>query len=145
MTVLITHLIVEYAKSLPGFSKLNKEDQIILLKVRTIPLLIDYVLFRVPLESFLFIGRHHYCWWRALEWVFWPEFDVYGIWARKDCYLVVTGTLGFAFSGEGLLNWELFMLWAIKEPSWNCVLYQLWFFYLIQRNRSHFIDSSKGF
>lgn len=33
MTVLITHLIVEYAKSLPGFSKLNKEDQIILLKV----------------------------------------------------------------------------------------------------------------
>lgn len=32
MTVLITHLIVEFAKSLPGFSKLNKEDQIILLK-----------------------------------------------------------------------------------------------------------------
>ncbi|XP_048755933.1 ecdysone receptor-like isoform X2 [Ostrea edulis] len=32
MTVLITHLIVEFAKSLPGFSKLNKEDQIVLLK-----------------------------------------------------------------------------------------------------------------
>ncbi|XP_061179752.1 oxysterols receptor LXR-alpha-like isoform X1 [Saccostrea echinata] len=32
MTVLITHLIVEFAKSLPGFSKLSKEDQIILLK-----------------------------------------------------------------------------------------------------------------
>jgi len=33
MTVLITHLIVEFAKSLPGFTRLLKEDQIILLKV----------------------------------------------------------------------------------------------------------------
>ncbi|XP_041365312.1 ecdysone receptor-like [Gigantopelta aegis] len=32
MTVLITHLIVEFAKCLPGFLSLNKEDQIILLK-----------------------------------------------------------------------------------------------------------------
>ncbi|KAL8617729.1 hypothetical protein ACOMHN_053562 [Nucella lapillus] len=32
MTVLITHLIVEFAKSLPGFIDLNKDDQIILLK-----------------------------------------------------------------------------------------------------------------
>lgn len=32
MTVLITHLIVEFAKSLPGFTRLLKEDQIILLK-----------------------------------------------------------------------------------------------------------------
>lgn len=33
MTVLITHLIVEFAKNLPGFSRLDKEDQIVLLKV----------------------------------------------------------------------------------------------------------------
>lgn len=33
MTVLITHLIVEFAKSLPGFDRLSKDDQIILLKV----------------------------------------------------------------------------------------------------------------
>ncbi|KAK6165898.1 hypothetical protein SNE40_022715 [Patella caerulea] len=32
MTVLITHLIVEFAKNLPGFNSLLKEDQIILLK-----------------------------------------------------------------------------------------------------------------
>ncbi|KAL3831771.1 hypothetical protein ACJMK2_023478 [Sinanodonta woodiana] len=32
MTVIITHLIVEYAKSLPGFVRINKEDQIVLLK-----------------------------------------------------------------------------------------------------------------
>lgn len=32
MTVLITHLIVEFAKSLPGFDRLSKDDQIILLK-----------------------------------------------------------------------------------------------------------------
>lgn len=33
MTVLITHLIVEFAKCLPNFTSLDKEDQIILLKV----------------------------------------------------------------------------------------------------------------
>ncbi|KAK3108181.1 hypothetical protein FSP39_002779 [Pinctada imbricata] len=32
MTVIITHLIVEFAKNLPGFSRLSKEDQIVLLK-----------------------------------------------------------------------------------------------------------------
>ncbi|XP_060086039.1 oxysterols receptor LXR-alpha-like [Ylistrum balloti] len=32
MTVLITHLIVEFAKNLPGFTRLDKEDQIVLLK-----------------------------------------------------------------------------------------------------------------
>ncbi|XP_046371013.1 ecdysone receptor-like isoform X1 [Haliotis rufescens] len=32
MTVLITHLIVEFAKCLPGFTSLDKEDQIVLLK-----------------------------------------------------------------------------------------------------------------
>ncbi|XP_021376222.1 ecdysone receptor-like isoform X2 [Mizuhopecten yessoensis] len=32
MTVLITHLIVEFAKNLPGFTRLEKEDQIVLLK-----------------------------------------------------------------------------------------------------------------
>lgn len=34
MTVLITHLIVEFAKCLPGFTDLDKEDQIVLLKVK---------------------------------------------------------------------------------------------------------------
>lgn len=33
MTVIITHLIVEFAKNLPGFSRISKEDQIVLLKV----------------------------------------------------------------------------------------------------------------
>ena len=33
MTVIITHLIVEFAKNLPGFSRVSKEDQIVLLKV----------------------------------------------------------------------------------------------------------------
>lgn len=33
MTVLITHLIVEFAKCLRGFTELNKDDQIVLLKV----------------------------------------------------------------------------------------------------------------
>ncbi|XP_052803665.1 ecdysone receptor-like isoform X1 [Mya arenaria] len=32
MTVIITHLIVEFAKNLPGFSRISKEDQITLLK-----------------------------------------------------------------------------------------------------------------
>jgi len=33
MTVIITHLIVEFAKNLPGFIKISKDDQIVLLKV----------------------------------------------------------------------------------------------------------------
>lgn len=33
MTVIITHLIVEFAKNLPGFSRISKDDQIVLLKV----------------------------------------------------------------------------------------------------------------
>ena len=33
MTILVTRLIVEFAKSLPGFRNLVKEDQIVLLKV----------------------------------------------------------------------------------------------------------------
>ena len=33
MTVLVTQLVVEFAKCLPGFSDLDREDQIILLKV----------------------------------------------------------------------------------------------------------------
>lgn len=33
MTVIITHLIVEFAKNLPGFVKISKDDQIVLLKV----------------------------------------------------------------------------------------------------------------
>lgn len=33
MTVLVTHLIVEYAKHLPGFQEITKDDQIALLKV----------------------------------------------------------------------------------------------------------------
>ncbi|KAH3721308.1 hypothetical protein DPMN_064228 [Dreissena polymorpha] len=32
MTVIITHLIVEFAKQLPGFSRISKSDQIVLLK-----------------------------------------------------------------------------------------------------------------
>lgn len=32
MTVIITHLIVEFAKNLPGFTRISKEDQIVLLK-----------------------------------------------------------------------------------------------------------------
>lgn len=32
MTVIITHLIVEFAKNLPGFSRICKDDQIVLLK-----------------------------------------------------------------------------------------------------------------
>jgi len=33
MTVLVTHLVVEFSKKLPGFLDLEKDDQIILLKV----------------------------------------------------------------------------------------------------------------
>jgi len=33
MTILVTRLIVEFAKHLPGFQSLCKEDQIVLLKV----------------------------------------------------------------------------------------------------------------
>ena len=33
MTILVTQLVVEFAKQLPGFSEINREDQIILLKV----------------------------------------------------------------------------------------------------------------
>ena len=36
MTVIITHLIVEFAKNLPGFTRISKEDQITLLKVSSI-------------------------------------------------------------------------------------------------------------
>ncbi|XP_060603528.1 ecdysone receptor-like isoform X1 [Ruditapes philippinarum] len=32
MTVIITHLIVEFAKNLPGFTRISKDDQIVLLK-----------------------------------------------------------------------------------------------------------------
>ena len=34
MTILVTQLVVEFAKQLPGFTSLNREDQIVLLKVR---------------------------------------------------------------------------------------------------------------
>ena len=40
MTVVITHLIVEFAKNLPGFVRISKEDQIVLLKVC---LLVGYI------------------------------------------------------------------------------------------------------
>ena len=33
MTILVTYLVVEFAKRLPGFQSLDKEDQILLLKV----------------------------------------------------------------------------------------------------------------
>jgi Ligand-binding domain of nuclear hormone receptor len=33
MTILVTRLIVEFAKHLPGFRDLGREDQIVLLKV----------------------------------------------------------------------------------------------------------------
>ena len=33
MTILVTQLVVEYAKHLPGFSTISREDQIVLLKV----------------------------------------------------------------------------------------------------------------
>lgn len=33
MTILVTHLVVEFAKHLPGFVSLSREDQIVLLKV----------------------------------------------------------------------------------------------------------------
>ena len=33
MTILVTQLVVEFAKNLPGFMSLDKEDQIVLLKV----------------------------------------------------------------------------------------------------------------
>ena len=33
MTILVTQLVVEFAKRLPGFCSLEKDDQIILLKV----------------------------------------------------------------------------------------------------------------
>ena len=36
MTVVITHLIVEFAKNLPGFTRISKEDQITLLKVSSV-------------------------------------------------------------------------------------------------------------
>ena len=32
MTILVTQLVVEFAKQLPGFSTINREDQIVLLK-----------------------------------------------------------------------------------------------------------------
>lgn len=38
MTVLITHLIVEFAKCLTGFTDLDRDDQIILLKVGQQPM-----------------------------------------------------------------------------------------------------------
>jgi ecdysone receptor len=38
ITILTVQLIVEFAKRLPGFDKLLREDQIALLKVRTQPL-----------------------------------------------------------------------------------------------------------
>jgi len=33
MTILVTRLVIEFAKHLPGFQTLDKDDQIILLKV----------------------------------------------------------------------------------------------------------------
>ena len=33
MTILVTQLVVECAKQLPGFNNINREDQIVLLKV----------------------------------------------------------------------------------------------------------------
>ena len=33
MTILVTQLVVEFAKNLPGFMSLDREDQIVLLKV----------------------------------------------------------------------------------------------------------------
>ena len=37
MTILVTQLVVEFAKNMPGFLQCDKEDQITLLKVRFIP------------------------------------------------------------------------------------------------------------
>ncbi len=36
MTILVTQLVVEFAKKLPGFSDLAREDQINVLKVRIV-------------------------------------------------------------------------------------------------------------
>jgi hypothetical protein len=36
MTILVTQLVVEFAKKLPGFQDLAREDQIIVLKVRCV-------------------------------------------------------------------------------------------------------------
>lgn len=36
MTILVTRLVVEFAKRLPGFHNVCKDDQIILLKVRAL-------------------------------------------------------------------------------------------------------------
>ncbi len=35
ITIMVTQLVVEFAKHLPGFMTLNRDDQIVLLKVST--------------------------------------------------------------------------------------------------------------
>ena len=38
MTILVTQLVVEFAKSMPGFQDCDREDQITLLKVSSLPI-----------------------------------------------------------------------------------------------------------
>lgn len=40
MTILVTHLVVEFAKKVPGFQDLERDDQITLLKVSSISIVI---------------------------------------------------------------------------------------------------------
>ena len=46
MTVIITHLIVEFAKNLPGFTRISKEDQIVLLKVSITVMILSFQTYR---------------------------------------------------------------------------------------------------
>ena len=51
MTILTTQLVVEFAKHLPGFSSINKEDQIILLKGSASEVMVLRTSRRYDLES----------------------------------------------------------------------------------------------
>ena len=56
MTILVTQLVVEFAKHLPGFTTLDKEDQIILLKVCPVYCTSIFVLNRLQLCKLKHLG-----------------------------------------------------------------------------------------
>jgi hypothetical protein len=52
--------------------------------LRTLDLLIDYLLFSVPLKNFSLKWRHHHYWWRAAK--LRPMVGAQGLWAGRDIY-----------------------------------------------------------
>jgi hypothetical protein len=79
-------------------------------------ILIDYLVFYVPLKNISIIWRRHHCRWRAAK--FRPMLSAQGLWAGRDLYRATpTVTFGLGFSG---LIRRTAPISCLLRHAWGC-------------------------